>query len=492
MSQNVLAILIVGTYMFIPLWIGAKAGEHELHKPEDFFVQSRAMGSLAAFLTVEATWWSAFAFLGSNAYYYANGPVYWTTIAWDFLFGILFLVVGKRVWFYGKMNHYITASDFFRDMYDSELLGNLITAIMLLYTLPYLQIQLTGGAYLIEVASNGLIPWEMGGLIFCVVIIIYVWTGGLRAVAWTDIFYEILILFGTIAAAFVIVPKAGGITALFETLRETVPEVLTLPGPTGNAGPMLWISMFLVVPMGAMMGPQLWTRMYAIKSSRLFDLMPFLLGFAAIINIGPMLVGNAGIILQPGLKNADTLLPVLLFKYAPFALASLILIGGAAAAMSTSNSQIHSLSAVYTIDIHKRYINKSIDDKKLIRIGRWSILLFAAFSYMMSVFIPGLLVQIGLFALSGTAQVIVPAAGVLFWRRSTAKGAIAGLLGGIVLLSLLMFIPGLAQALGIYPGLAALLINAALFILVSLLTLPRSQVVLDKFDAQKRIFAEKY
>jgi SSS family solute:Na+ symporter len=122
MNQNVLAILIIGTYMFIPLWIGAKAGERELHNPEDFFVQSRAMGSLAVFFTVEATWWSAFAFLGSNAYYYANGPVYWTTIAWDFLFGILFYVVGKRVWFYGKTNHYLTASDFFRYMYGSETL----------------------------------------------------------------------------------------------------------------------------------------------------------------------------------------------------------------------------------------------------------------------------------------------------------------------------------------------------------------------------------
>jgi solute:Na+ symporter, SSS family len=492
MNQNVLAILIIGTYVFIPLWIGAKAGEHDLNNSEDFFVQSRAMSSIAVFFTVEATWWSAFAFLGSNAYYYSNGPVYWTTIAWDLLFGMLFFVIGKRVWFYGKANHYLTASDFFRDMYGSELLGNLITCIMLLYTLPYLQIQLTGGAYLIEAASNGMIPWEMGGLIFCVVIITYVWTGGLRAVAWTDIFYEILILFGTISAVFVIVPKVGGIATLFETLRKIAPEMLTLPGPAGTAGPMLWISMFLVVPMGAVMGPQLWTRMYAVKSPRLFDLMPLLLGFMSIINIGPMLIGNAGILLQPGLKNADTLLPVMLFRYAPFALASLILVGGAAAAMSTSNSQIHSLSAVYTIDIHKRYINRRIDDKTLIRVGRWSILMFASFSYIMSVFIPGLLVQIGLFAMSGTAQVIVPTIGVLFWRRSTAEGAIAGLISGIVLLSMFIFIPGFALPYGIYPGLAALLFNACVFIIVSKFTPPRSQEILGKFDKQKSIFAEKY
>lgn len=492
MSQNALAILIIGTYMFIPLWIGTKAGEQELRTTEDFFIQNRSMSSLAVFFTVEATWWSAFAFLGSNAYFYLNGPVYWTTIAWDFLFGILFFVIGKRIWFYGKLNNYITPSDFFRDMYDSEKLGNLVTFIMLFYTLPYLQIQLTGGAYLIEVASGGLIPWKMGGLIFSIVIVIYVWTGGLRAVAWADIFYEILIILSMIFAGFFIVSKVGGVSNLFRTLREIAPETLTLPGPTGTAGPMLWISMFLVVPMGAIMGPQLWIRMYAVKSSKIFDLMPFLLGFIAIINVAPMLIGNAGIILEPGLQKTDTLLPVLLFKYAPYAIASLILTGGAAAAMSTSNSQIHSISAVYTIDIHRRYFNKNIDDKSIIRVGRWAILVFATFSYLMSVFIPGLLIQIGLLAMSGTAQVIVPTVGALFWKRSTAKGAISGLITGITMLAIFTFITAFNSPFGLYPGLAALFLNCTVFISVSYLTAPRSITILEKFEEQKRVLAKSY
>lgn len=137
---------------------------------------------------------------------------------------------------------------------------------MLLFTLPYLQIQLTGGAYLIEVASGGLIPWKIGGLLFYAVIVVYVWAGGLRAVAWTDIFYGVLLFFGMIFAGFYVAGKVGGVSSLFQTLKETAPEALTLPGPQGVHGPMLWISMFIMVPIGAFMGPQLWTRMYAVKS----------------------------------------------------------------------------------------------------------------------------------------------------------------------------------------------------------------------------------
>ncbi|WZL74121.1 sodium:solute symporter family protein [Clostridiaceae bacterium 35-E11] len=488
MSQNILPLLIIGIYMFIPLWIGAKAGEHELPTPEDFFVQSRSMKPLAVFFTVQATWWSTFAFFGSNAYFYEKGPVYWTTIAWDFLFGILFFLIGKPIWFYGKKNNYITASDFFRDMYGSEFLGNLVTFITVLFTMPYLQIQLAGVAYLIEIASKELIPWEMGGFIFCVVVIIYVWTGGLRAVAWADIFYEVLILLGAILGGIFIITKVGGIHTLFHTLKETAPEALTLPGPTGEAGPMLWISMFLLVPIGAMMGPPLWTRMYAVNSPQVFNLMPFLLGFVGIVNIAPMLIGNAGILLVPDLQKPDSLLPVMLFQYAPFTLASLILTGGAAAAMSTSNSQIHAIASVYTMDIHKRYINKGIDNTHLIRIARWSILIFTIFSYVLTIHIPGLLIQIGLIALSGTAQLIVPTAGALFWKRSTAQGALAGLLGGIICLSLFTFVPAIHLPYEIHPGLAALFLNTLLFIIVSFVTPMRNASILAKFEEQRNIF----
>jgi len=492
MSQSIIALIIIGFFMGIPLWMGAVANKKSLPTTEDFFVQGRAMGSFAVFFTVAATWWSSFAFLGSNAYFYTKGPVYWTAIAWNIFFGVLYYLVGKRVWFYGKKFNCITPSDFFNVHYQSKTLNMLITLVMLLFTLPYLQIQLTGGAYLIEVASKGLIPWKIAGLIFYAVIVIYVWAGGLRAVAWTDIFYGVLLFFGMIFAGFYVAAKVGGVEALFAQLKQTAPESLTLPGPAGNAGPGLWVSMFIITPIGAFMGPQLWTRMYAVKSSRLFNLMPFLLGFAAIAYVGSMLVGNTGIILEPGVAKPDQILPVMLFKYAPFALASLICAGGAAAAMSTANSQIHSMSAVYTVDIHKQYIDKNSDQNKLVWVGRIAILVFALVAYFMSIFIPGLLVTIGLVALSGTAQVIVPTVGALAWKKSTKAGAIAGLLVGIVVLCLITFVPAVKAPWGLHSGLFSLILNILTFVIVSLVTPQRDPALIQKIEASKAEYEKSY
>lgn len=483
-GQEIMALLIIALFMLIPLAMGAFAGRKSIPTTEDYFVQGRGMGSVAVFFTVAATWWSAFAFMGSNSWFFLEGPLYWTAIAWNILFGILYFVIGKKIWYFGKRNDLITAKDFFMLHYGSEKLGNIVAIICLIFTLPYLQIQLSGGAYLIEVASNGMIPFWLAALLFYLVIIIYVWSGGLRAVAWTDIFYGVLLFFGMVFAGFYVVnqDEIGGVTAMFEYIQNTTPTKLTIDDNWMN-----WLSMFIITPLGSFMGPQLWTRMYATKSGKLFNLMPFLLGIAAIAYVGSMLVGNSANILCPDIEQTDKILPTVLYEYAPFILASFIIACGAAAAMSTANSQIHAMSAVYTVDFHKRYINSNLTERQLVWVGRWTILILSAAAYVMCLTIPGALVTIGLVALAGTAQIMVPTVGALFWRRSTTAGAIAGLLAGVGSLCLFTFgviTPPWVFALSGGGNLLSLLINIVVFVVVSLFTKHRPSEVLDKVQAQ--------
>ena len=119
MSQNIIALCVIGFFMIFPLAIGFVAQRKASGSAEDYFIQSRSMGPVAVFFSVAATWWSAFAFLGSNGYFYTTGPLYWTAIAWNVLFGILYFGVGKKIWYFGKLNGYVTATDFFKHQYGS-------------------------------------------------------------------------------------------------------------------------------------------------------------------------------------------------------------------------------------------------------------------------------------------------------------------------------------------------------------------------------------
>jgi solute:Na+ symporter, SSS family len=485
-------VLIIAAFMIIPLAVGFLAATKSANTSEDFFIQGRGMGAIAVFFTVAATWWSSFAFLGSNATFYTDGPVYLTALAWNLLFGLMYYLVGKRVWYLGKRFNYVTPSDLLGDFYNNEKLRVLVAGILLVFTIPYLQIQLTGGAYLIEVASGGVIPFWLAALVFYFIIVVYVWVGGIRAVAWTDIIYGALLFFGMLFAGIYVSQNVGGPTGLFNNLLESSPEHLTLPGPHGTMGFAAWFSLCVVTAIGAFMGPQLWLRMYAVKSGKLFNLMPFLLGFAAIAYMGSVLTGFSGVLLEPGVENPDQILPIMLMKYAPFALASLILAAGAAAAMSTANSQIHAVSTIVTLDIYQRYANPKASQESIIRVGRWSLVIFSLIAYVMALVVPGVLVTIGIAALAGTAQLIVPTIGAIAWRRAHPTAAVLGLIAGIATVLLVTFVPALSQPFGFHAGVWGLLINTVLFVVISLSLKRTDHKVVKRFDEARYEYNKEY
>jgi len=163
--------------------------------------------------------------------------------------------------------------------------------------------------------------------------------------------------------------------------------------------------------------------------------------------------------------------------------------------MSTANAQVHSMSAVYTVDFHKAYINKNLSEKQLVWVGRWCILILSAIAYVMALYVPGLLVNIGLVALAGTAQIIVPTMGALFWKRSTVAGAISGVLVGIILLVLFTFVPGTVPGYFAFGGggLLSLICNIIVFFVVSSVTKARPAELLEELDKQyDDFYAKKY
>ena len=103
----------------------------------------------------------------------------------------------------------------------------------------------------------------------------------------------------------------------------------------------------------------------------------------------------------------------------------------------------------------------------------------------MCLFIPGLLVSIGLVTLGFTAQVMVPTCGALFWKRSTVAGAFAGVIvgGGLNALCGLGIMAPPALFTGA-TGLFAFLCNVVVFIVVSLFTKPRPQKLMEELEQQ--------
>lgn len=461
-----LPFIIILIFTLIPLLIGSFASQNSVATVNDFFIHNRTMGTTISFFTVYSTWWSSFAFLGSISYFYAVGSVYWTGIGWNVLFGLLYMLFGLKISRYGEARGYLTPIDFFQDIYGSKTLNTIITIAMIVFTIPYLQIQLYGGAIIIEIATKGMIPWQLCALMFYLIMIIYLWAGGLRAVAWTDVFYGILIFFGMIAAGMILVGQVGGVSLTFQQLIAQRPDLILLPKNSSSAGIPMWISMFFMMPLGELMSPHMWLKMYATKKTKTFYIMPLLISLATVAYVGSMLSGSAAVILKSGaVKSADAILPILLVEFAPGWLMALVMCCGVSACLSTANSEIHAVSALVTLDIYKSKIRPKSTEKHIVFVAKISIVVFSAFAYLSLILAksPSSIVGTGFVALSGMAQIVVPVLGALLWKKSNASGAILGVLIGITFTLTFTIWKGIDFPM--HPGFIALLLNAAVFLL---------------------------
>ncbi len=461
---NAIVLMIVCIFAFVPLLLAEVARNKSLPTTLDFILQRRRLGLFSMYATVFATWMSAFAFVGAITYFYEEGPIYMTTVGWDALFAVLFILVGKRLWYYGKTYNYMTPRDFFNDIYGSEPLNVTVTIITIIGTMIYLQVQILAGFLVLSISTEGVISLHMSGIVFFAILVIYIWAGGLRAVALADIFYGILIVVAIIGSGFFLIHTSGGVEHTFDLLIERDPANVSITGEDAGKRIGMWLALFVIVPVGAFMGPQIWIRNYASSSEKNFDILPLLLYLSSIICVGTLFAGSAGIVLIGEVDNPDTILVRLIREYAHPFFNTFVILGIYAAIFSTANSQVHALSAIYTIDVHKRYINKSTPDKRLLLIAKWTVLLISVIAYILILVIPQNIFDLGIIALGGTAQLFIPVVGALFWKRSTAKGAIAGILVGEAIFFLGI---ALAEWDTSLSAIAGMICNAVIFAAVS-------------------------
>lgn len=464
MITRAINLLIICTFAFIPLFLGEKAREKSIGSAEDFILQGRRMKIFPMYATVFATWMSAFAFMGGVTYFFEEGPIYMTTVGWDMLFAVLFIVLGRRIWHYGKSGRYMTASDFFNDMYKSDMLTAIVTLVSIVCTMFYLQAQIIGAVVAIRVGTNGMISTYTGGIIFFSILVIYLWAGGLRAVAMADIFYGVLIVVAMISTGIFLMHTAGGTDEVFTRIIDMDPLNVSMSRDSGKERIMMWIALFIIVPIGAFMGPQMWLRNYASGSARNFLILPLLIGLSSIICVGTLFSGSAGIVLADDKVDSVAVIMNLLSDNANPFFYTFVAAGIFAAIFSTANSQVHALAAVYAIDVHKRYINSKMPDRKLVFMTKWAILACSCISYLLMIMVPQNIFDLSILGLGGMAQLIVPTAGAFFWKRSGATAAITGILSGEASFILMLILTEIHASI---CAAAALGINALLFLILS-------------------------
>lgn len=430
----------------------------------EYFIANRKIGGLVSAMTYSATTYSAFMMVGLVGLTYKTGV---TSLGFEltYLIATVFLltIFAPRYWIAGKRYGYITPSELLSDRYENKWTGAIAAVLSLVMLIPYASVQLMGMGYLIEGLSGGILPFAVGAGIAAVISFIYSWWAGMRSVAWTDTLQAFIMLIAslTLLAYVLSVFFPHG---FIPTLESTKPDLLKVTWPFS-----LFIGLALPWAFFALTNPQVAQRLYIPKDTS--SMRNMIIGFSTfgfIYTIITTLLGLAAAVIIPDLEVADKAMPVLLTKV-PEVLAIVVLVGILAAAVSTLNSIILTLSSMFARDVIKA-IKPEIDEDRELLSGKLLIPVITLVCFVFAQFKLGLIAILSAMASGGLLMMLPAILGAFYWKKGTAVGAnISMIVGGFIVG--VMYVLNL-KPLGQWPAIWGIIIAAAIFIVVSLVTKP--------------------
>ena len=354
------------------------------------------------------------------------------------------------------------------------------------------------------------IPWFadkqlLAMAIFAVIILIYTFLGGYKAVCWTDFFQGLLMLVALLAVPIVMVAMGNFDSAYNGVFKEGVTQFTTDPFTAS------WQD--IVSGLGWGLGyfgmPHILVRFMAIKKSNMIKKSATVAIVWVILTLGAAVViaylGRT-FLMSDGKALADLLLPngqanvfiKIVKDIFPAFLAGVMLAAIIAASMSTADSQLLVASSSFTSDIYKPLLRKDkASDREVMWVGRIVVIIVALVGFAIAASGLGkagswaskIMSMVenawGLFGSAFGPVVILS----LFWKRFNYAGAIAGIIAGAVvdIAWLLMFTSTVREALvyniGVYEIVPGFIAGLIVSVVVALATKAPDEKVLSIYAA---------
>lgn len=326
-----------------------------IRNQEDYFIGGRNIGGVVSALTYAATTYSAFMMVGLVGFTYSTG-IGSAGFELMYLVGTLFLLsyYAPRIWKMGREKGLVTPTEIFAERYGSHV-TKIIAFIALIALIPYTSAQMIGVALILE--KNIQLTFQNGVLLTAFLVAVWALLGGLRGVAWTDALQGLIMMLSAILAVVWIYQWGFGFdnSAFVEGLKNAE-GVLDFPNnfwtPLRFAG--------FVVPwfFFSLTNPQVFQRLFIPKNSS--SLRRMILLFAIFGFIYTVLTTFMGLELRALTENGtfpkvqrDNVTPTSIL-FMPEWLALLVSLSIIAAAVTTSNSIILTLSSMASRDIVRR------------------------------------------------------------------------------------------------------------------------------------------
>jgi solute:Na+ symporter, SSS family len=431
-SFGSLDLVIVAAYIALVLGIGLRFARRASTR-EGYFLASRNIGWLAVGASLFATNISSEHFLGlagtGSKSGLAVGHFEWLACLIVLLLGWVFTP------FYLRSGVY-TMPEFLERRFSPAARWYLSIVSIAAYVLTKISISLYAGGILL----HAVVGWDVvtAAVVIVVVTGIYTVVGGLAAVMYTDLVQMFILIAGSIALTVIGLDRAGGWDAV---VAATPPEFWSMFKPMSDPD-FPWTGIVFGAPI---LGIWYWcTDQYIVQrvlGARSLDHARAGTIFAGFLKILPVfllvLPGIIAYALSGGTVTGDRAYAWMVTTLLPEGVRGLVIAGLLAALMSSLSGTFNSTSTLFTLDIYRK-LRPDADERTTVRVGRWATAAMVALGLAWIPFISLLSDERMYVYLQSVQSYISPPIAVcflfgIFWRRSSARGALAALATGLVL-----------------------------------------------------------
>ena len=516
-TSNIIVLVAFAFYMLLMIVIGV-IYSRKTKNNEDYFLGGRNLGGWTAALSAQASDMSGWLLMGlpGSVYLAGTGEVW---IAVGLLLGTIlnWYLVSSRLRKYTIVaGNSLTIPSFFQNRYrDRRGVIKIVSAIIIaVFFAVYTASAFSSGAKLFATlfghGQNGEMDqtaYLIGLAIASVVILVYTFMGGFKAVCTTDLIQGLLMLVAILAVpiiAYAILTWDQGFSQALVAKGVENPENYMNFFKNTDGSPIAWNSIVssLAWGLGYFGMPHIIIRFMAIKNetevkkSRKIAIIWVILSLAAACLIGLFARGYLSQQLDAG--NSETAF-IRLIQEIFSNNGVLIFIGGIflcgilAAIMSTADSQLLVTASAVSEDMYKGVIKKDASEKSSLLVGKIAVVVVAVIAFLIALDPNSSIMGLVSDAWAGFGAAFGPVVLLaLFWKRSNLAGAISGMTVGALTVIVWDYLPlingdTIGTATGLYslvPGFfLALIIN----VIVSLVTKAPSKEITDEFDSIKTL-----
>ncbi len=456
-------------YFIVGSLVARRAGSKLGGGVNDFFLAGRSLGGIVAALTYSATTYSAFMLVGLAGFTYIGGV---GALGFELIYLsglILVAFFGPRFWLVGRRYNYLTPTEMLGHRYQSKAVAVVSAVAAVIFLIPYSAVQLIGIGALLEGVSGGTIPYLLGVGLAAFIAVYWTWTGGLKAVAWTDSLQAaVMLTVAVLSVIFIAYRGFGGFGGMFSQLEMQYPNWLSVPGP-GFFNINAFVGLTLPWFFFSLSNPQVSQRLFVPRSLGQMRIMVMgFIVFGFIYTLVSILWGFSARLLLPGLEVADSATPALLgMNIVPASIALLVMLGISAAAVSTVNSIILTLSSMVCRDVFKNVSAEATEERELL-VGKIFVPLFTALIVAFATLRLDLIAALSVASSAGLLVMVPVLIGSFFWKRGTAAAVLASIVVGGLVATIFQY--GGLRPLGLWPGVWSGMVSVGLFVVVSLLT----------------------